>query len=639
MHTYTTAGSFTVSLELTTNYPTCNVTRVFNDKIKTSQPPHVAFTTNPDPPQACTPPLQVTFTNTSTGTGTLTYSWDLGNGITSTSTNPPGQNYTAIGNYVVKLTATDPLGCAATAQQNVTVGNPLADFSLPDTICTGGEITIGNMSTEGVYAWRFSGGAMPATSTQANPGVVFSTPGIKQISLTVTAAGGCLSTKTKQVYVDKADASFSVTPTYSCNEPAIFQLNALSPAATRWEWTFSNGDTAATKNPVFAWRNPDGIYSSRGLFLDTVRLTVINPSGCKAEAMRVDTIWRPNARFMPDKQHGCAPLAVTFADSSSSHENIVEWNWNYGDGSPAVVNTNDAPVTHTFTSPGEYNVRLIIRNSRGCIDTSYNILIEVGEAIASNFTADVTELCPGDSVHFTNLTNDPRVDGWHFSSDSDRLWHCFQNTNPSWAYTTETGPMDVSLTVDYNGCLSTMIKDDYILVKGPIAKIHYQTTCDSTLLFDFMDKSSGASQIKWFTGDGDSTLQSVFTHNYAQPGTYTVILQAENPATGCPVSYDTATVYPTRLKADFELPYLICGDIPRQLDATGFDQRECELPQGLYLVFYLSAPHPDRLSLPWSIFLALPAPRRCGWRWKTSMAARIPCARIFTSITINHSSR
>ena len=568
LHTYTTVGAFTVSLELTTNYPTCNVTRVFADKIKTSQTPNVAFVTNPTPPQACMPPLQVSFTNTTTGAGPLTYSWDLGNGITSTLSTPPTQTYTDTGNYVVKLTATNALGCAATSQQNVTVGNPLADFNLPDTVCVNAPVPLENLSTGGQYAWNFGSGAMPATSTQSSPEVVFSTPGTKQISLTVTAAGGCLSTKTRQLYVDKADASFSVTPTYSCNEPAVFQLNALSPAAAEWRWTFSNGDSAAVKNPVFVWYNPDSLYSSRGLFLDTVLLMVTNPSGCTAQAMRVDTIWRPNARFMPDKQHGCAPLAVTFADSSSSNENIVEWNWNYGDGSPAVVNTTDASVTHTFTNPGEYNVRLIVRNSRGCIDTSYNILIEVGAPIAGDFTADVTELCPGDSVHFTNLTDDPRIDGWHFSSDSDRLWHCFQNANPAWAYTTATGPMDVALTIDYNGCLNTVTKNDYILVKGPIAKLHYQTTCDNTLRFDFMDKSSGATQIKWFTGDGDSTLQSVFSHDYAQPGTYTVILQAANPATGCPVSYDTATVYPTQLKADFELPYLICGDIPRQLDAT-----------------------------------------------------------------------
>ena len=568
LHTYATVGSFSVSLELTTNYPTCNVTRVFSDKIKTSQPPNVSFVTSPNPAQACVPPLQVAFTNTTTGTGALTYSWDLGNGTTSTLTNPPGQNYTMIGNYVVQLTATDPLGCVATSQQNVTVGNPVADFKVRDTVCAGSNIGIENLSTVGQYAWTFGGGAIPATSNQKNPGVVWNTPGIKQISLTVTAAGGCSSTKTKQIYVDKAEAIFSVAPSYSCNEPTFFQFNALSPTASQWYWTFSNGDSATIKNPVFIWHNPDSIYSSRGLFLDTVFLTVTNPSGCTAQSMRVDTIWRPNARFMPDKQHGCAPLTVMFADSSFSNENIVEWNWNYGDGSPAVINTTDATVTHTFTSPGEYNVRLIIRNSRGCIDTSYNILIEVGEPVTGDFTADFTEVCPGDSVHFTNLTNDPRIDAWHFSSDSDRQWHCFQNANPAWAYTTATGPMDVSLTLEYNGCFNTVTKNDYILVKGPMAKIHYQTTCDSTLLFDFMDKSSGATQIKWFTGDGDSTIQSVFSHSYAQAGQYTVVLQAENPSTGCPVSYDTVTVYPTQLQANFDLPYLICGDIPRQLDAT-----------------------------------------------------------------------
>ncbi|TNE57549.1 MAG: PKD domain-containing protein [Bacteroidetes bacterium] len=568
-HVYNTVGAFTVSLELTTNYATCNVTKPFTDLIHTGIQPNVNFTTNPDPPVACDPPLQVSFTNTTTGgSGSLTYTWDLGNGNTSNLVDPPAQTYTQIGVFTVVLTATDAVGCSASTTQNVNIGKPLADFSIADTICLGSPVTFQNASDPGIFNWSFGPNASPQTSAIPNPEVTFNAPGLQTVTLTVTTGVNCSSTVSKQVYVEEANANFTVTPVYSCDDPTVFNLNATSGTTSEWEWTFSDGTTANTPDPTYTWTTPDTTgYTSLGLWLDTVILKVTTPHGCMDEFMVVDSIWRPNARFVPDLQHGCAPLTVVFADSSISNETIVEWTWLFDDGTAPVINNTNDPATHTFTEPGDYNVRLVIRNSAGCIDTSYAILIEVGEPINGDFTADKFVVCPGDTVQFTNLTNDPRVDGWHFSSDNDRLWHCFQDENPVWVYNSETGPMSVSLTTEYNGCFTTVTRDEYIQVNGPIAQLHYKTTCDNTLQFEFTDESHDATTVTWYLGNGDSSVVNNFTYDYAMPGAYTVILKAENPATGCPVSYDTATVYPNILEANFELPDTICGGTPQTLDA------------------------------------------------------------------------
>lgn len=571
-HTYNTVGNFTVSLELSTNYGTCNVTQVFPEKIKTGIQPLTAFTTNPSPAGACNPPLNVTFTNTTSGgSGALTYSWDFGNGATSNLANPPAQTYTTTGNFTVTLVATDPIGCSASAAAPVNIGLPPASFAAPDTVCVGDSIVIVNTtpSGTGTFAWTFGPNTNPTSSTNVSPVVAFTAPGPQTITLTVTSGGGCTNTATKQIYADQANAAFTVSPTYSCSDPTIFNFNAASTVAAQYNWLFYDGSTANTKNPTYTWTTPDSTgYSLLGAYFDTVLLQVVNPSGCSATFMRVDTIWRPNARFIPDAQHGCAPLTVTFADSSTSRETIVEWRWLFDDGSAPTVNNNNNPATHTFTDPGEYEVQLVIRNSAGCIDSSYTILIEVGEPIAGDFTADKFEVCPGDTVQFTNLTNDPRVDGWHFSSESDRLWHCFQEENPVWTYNSETGPLDVSLTTEYNGCFFTVTKEEFILAKGPIAQLHYKTTCDNTLQFEFTDESKDATKVTWYAGDGDSTNLQTFTHLYDVPGTYTVVLKAENPASGCPISYDTATVYATQLKSVFELADTICGGTPVTLDGS-----------------------------------------------------------------------
>ncbi|MCS6928171.1 MAG: PKD domain-containing protein [Saprospiraceae bacterium] len=598
-HVYTKDGIFTVSLELSTNYPSCNVTKVFPDLVRVGIKPDVNFTTTPLPPVACQPPLTVTFTNaTSGGSGTLTYQWDFGNGNTSNLVNPPAQTYNQIGNYTVTLVATDAVGCSASVSRTIRVGPPLADFVVKDTVCLGTPVVFKNTSEIGVYDWSFGPNAKPAVSQEVNPVVIFNSPGLQNVTLKVTGLGNCTATVTKPVYVEDARALINAVPTYSCSDPTLFTFTSPSASAVKWEWKFSDGSTASGPSATYLWTTPDKTgYSSLGLWLDTVRLRIVTRAGCVADSFRVDSIWRPNARFMPNKQHGCAPLSVTFSDSSTSREPIVRWTWLFDDGSLPLVQTSKNPVTYTFTAPGEYKVRLVIQNSAGCVDTSYAVLIEVGQPIPGDFTVDKTELCPGDTVFFTNLTNDPRVDAWHFSSENDRLWHCFQNKNPFWVYKSETGNLSVSLTTEYNGCFSTVTKDNLIRLKGPIAKIHYQTSCENEMAFTFTNRSEEATSITWYLGDGDSTtVDTTFTHQYTAPEDYTVILRAENPSTGCPVSYDTVTVHPRTLKAVFELPDTICGGQTQTLDASKSTGVNATCYKGY--TWYFSFRRPERTDQP-----------------------------------------
>ena len=184
-------------------------------------------------------------------------------------------------------------------------------------------------------------------------------------------------------------------------------------------------------------------------------LTITTLAGCVAEFTDRDTIHLPWARFMPDVVNGCAPLTVTFSDSSMSNtpsEPIVQWEYDYGDGNSATF-VNDNPNSYIFNTPGEYDVVLIITNSSGCTDTSDTIRIEVGELVALDFSADFTSVCPGDTVTFSSLTPSPsNIDAWHYYSDEDRQFHCYKDSNAAWSYNNITGFQDVTLTGEYNGC-------------------------------------------------------------------------------------------------------------------------------------------------------------------------------------------
>ena len=101
-HTYTTPGTYTVSLTVTNAAGSDTETKV--DVIHAQSLPVAAFSATP---LGGTTPLEVTFTNTSTNA--TSYSWDFGDGNTSTTASPV-HTYIAAGTYSVSLTATNADG-------------------------------------------------------------------------------------------------------------------------------------------------------------------------------------------------------------------------------------------------------------------------------------------------------------------------------------------------------------------------------------------------------------------------------------------------------------------------------------------------------------------------------------------------
>ncbi|MEL6864031.1 MAG: PKD domain-containing protein [Bacteroidota bacterium] len=593
-HTYAGPGNYTVSLSLETNFASCNTQEIFNDFVTVSDPPDVGFTTDPDPAIACVGPITVSFTNTSTATTALSYDWDFGNGMTSNAETPPSQTYTADGQYPVTLTATDASGCSQSFTRIVSVGPPNASFSLPkDTVCLEEAVQMENNSSDGNYIWNFGASATPQGSTQANPVVIFSEAGSFDISLSVTSTdGNCSADTVVTIVVEEADASFTSDPTFSCSEPMLVNFTPNNPLAGQtYQWDFDDESLPSNEsNPSHEYNNPDTTtFSINGAIVFHPELTVTTASGCIATFADTIVLHQPNALFQPDVINGCAPLTVTFSDSSSSVEQILFWQWDFGDGGTAVEN-NDDPVVHTFTSPGEYDVTLIITNSSNCADTSYALTIEVGSQITPAFSADQSSVCPGDTVTFIDETGqDDLIDAWHFSTDNGRSFHCFDENSLMWPYTSETGPQDVSLTVEYNGCYSTTSISNLIDVNGPIAQIDYLVDCENPFDIAFMNESFDDTSISWDFGDITMISNDQDpVHTYDTTGDYTVILTAQNSINGCPASMDTVIVHVRDIEAGFELDTILCLGQEYQLDAAMSQDVEADCWRG-YTWYFDSA--------------------------------------------------
>lgn len=567
-HTYSNAGVFTPSLSIITNQEGCDVTQNFPDLIQVNQVENVRFSTTPAVPTACDPPLVVAFENT-TPDQSLQFNWDFGNGQSTSAINPPSQTYNAYGRFTATLTATDELGCQSSYAEQINVGKPLANFSIQDTFCLEDTVQISNLSGPGNYRWDFGSLASPVISTEENPSVTFKEKGFYPITLTVTDPNrGCTSDTTLTVFVDKPDASFTSDPSYTCNDSLRVNLQPNQQDADRYLWIFNDFNLSTERTPSYQYVIPDSSeYGENGRHILYTTLYTTNVSGCRDTFFTADTIYMPNALFMPDRIDGCAPLTVNFADSSRSKESIIHWQYDYGDGTSATLDSN-APHTHTYTTPGTYDVVLNIENTAGCVDTSYALRIEVGESINPDFSVDKTEICPGETVQFTNLTPPDSVDAWHFETDVGRSFHCYQEPELAWTFEQETGPMDVTLTVEFNGCQSSTTKEDLIRVKGPIARLDYQMDCNEPFSYTFIDSSYEASLLSWDFGDGTTASGNSITHIYPDTGDYQLILRAENPASTCIASQDTALIHVRNISSNFTLPKdAICRGSSLILDA------------------------------------------------------------------------
>lgn len=92
-------------------------------------------------------------------------------------------------------------------------------------------------------------------------------------------------------------------------------------------------------------------------------------------------------RSVNPSDSGCAPFTVKFNNGSSQ---AVQYEWDFGDGNTSIL----AAPTHTFTTPGVYDVRLVARNDTSCVthDTAF-LQITVFEVRQPQLVLSDTILC------------------------------------------------------------------------------------------------------------------------------------------------------------------------------------------------------------------------------------------------------
>ncbi len=539
IHIYTAAGTYNVSLQVF-NSNGCTKTLTRTNYISITNGVSAVFTNST--PTSCSPPETITFQNQSTGTGTLSYQWNFGDGGTSSVANP-SHIYNATGSYTIQLIVQSSNGCRDTATHTagVNIGEVIANFTMPATVCAGTAATFNNSSVPAPDStvWTFGDGT---TSSVNSPVKIFATAGNYPVKL-VSYFGACKDSVTKNVLVfSKPVSAFGGSPLFSCAAPLTVNFTNTSNAATSYQWDFGDGNTSTSAAPSHTYTAP-GFY--------TVNLISTNANGCNDTLVKQDyiKIRLPQAVINNLPQQGCAPLTHTFSAAINSLDAVTAYLWDFGDGTTSSL----ANPTHTFTT-GVYDIQLIITTAGGCRDT-----VTVPSGIratlkpVANFSATPRVVCAFMPVNFTDLSTGTVTQWqWLFGDGTQS-----SDQNPVHMYE-DTGLFTVKLIIGNYGCFDTVQFVDYIRVNPPIARFDVTLNCALPLVRIFTDNSIGADEWNWDFGDGNTSNLPSPVHTYTSAGSFIVKLTVKNNVTGCEHS-KTAQVIVADEQADFSATELeIC---------------------------------------------------------------------------------
>lgn len=551
-HTYTTAGSFNITLKVTNSFG-CIKSFTKEQAVTVTSGVKAAFSHTD--PGMCPAPAAVQFTNTTSGPGPLTYLWSFGDGNTSTSASP-SHTYTGNGNYTVSLIATSPQGCADTLTRPAlfAIGMAKADFTAPAAACVNEAVTFNNTSVPSAVSvhWDFGDGT---TSTATQPVKIYATAGTFAVQL-ISNFGGCADTVKKNITVSaKPVANFSASQQAFCALPATVSFTSLSKGSNlSYHWDFGDGSSDSTANPAHT-------YTKEGAF--TVRLLVSSNGGCSDLMSKQDfiQIQKPQISIEGLPRNGCAPIALSPKATITGNQKISSYRWDFGDG---ATSTEPAP-THVYGKAGNYDIRLIATTGAGCSDT---ILlpkaVRVGEKPHADFSLTPAMVCPYEQVSFTDKSSG-KADQWlwDFGDGSTSVLQ-----SPTHQYG-DTGWHDVRLIVFNNTCPDTLVIKKAVHVNPPFALFAVQNDCKDKYTKKFTDQSIGPEIWFWEFGDGSTSSSQNPQHTYAASGTYQVKLTVTNGSCSHSLVQTVRVIDET---ADFTMvDSVLCRNSTAQFNASGIN--------------------------------------------------------------------
>ncbi len=218
-----------------------------------------------------------------------------------------------------------------------------------------------------------------------------------------------------------------------------------------WKWDF--GDGTDPTNAETTLPNPQHKFAVEGVY--NVKLSVKSGTNCFSDvAEHPVTVYPVPVANFETLDKSCINSAVLFTDKSEiskavfSTASIINWHWDFGDGTAAEDRANGDAFTHTFLKTGDYNVSLVVTSNNTCESTQFSKTISIVDGPIADFV--LPDYCVNDGAAiFVNTSKN--IDGTE--NGLTYLWN-FDTNNPTATSTQKNGQYAFPVAGNYQVTLT-----------------------------------------------------------------------------------------------------------------------------------------------------------------------------------------
>ncbi|MFT3681863.1 MAG: PKD domain-containing protein [Ferruginibacter sp.] len=460
------------------------------------------------------------------------------------------------------------------------------------------------VASNDIVKWSFGDGTY---SYDQNPVHIYSAAGLYNICLTVTRNNTCSKDTCGLLQVNgPAPCSFDAGFTYFSSAGSgeiYFNNSTILHSSDSVYWSFGDGTYSYDYSPAHKYNVP-------GVYAVCLRVTRVDSTGIApcikeyCQSVHVKDTCNLQADFIVlyDSTNIDSLGVYKFKDISQPYTAADSLFWDFGDGSPVVINQHEPE--HIYEMTGSYTVCLTIKKrssipgNADCVSRNCKMIYAVSNRckLQANF-GWVTDSSSKRKIKFHNSTaalNTATDISWYFGDGSSST-----DPNPVHEYAVG-GTYTVCLNVrQSNTCFSNYCN---IVVVDSVVQhdscslqpgfIHQQSSTGNRKVFftNTTEVPSSAAQAEWTFGDGTSASGWNAEHMYAQAGTYIVCLKIDAGADCVRYTCDTIIIDAA--------PPAGCGNIFAKFET----RKDSYLPNKIYFTAATNMPQPNQTWLITNLF-------------------------------------
>ncbi|MEM9858978.1 MAG: PKD domain-containing protein [Bacteroidota bacterium] len=382
-------------------------------------------------------------------------------------------------------------------------------------ICLGDPLVFENQSIGGeLFEWDFDDGSpiLFRSDTTFIP-YTYLTAGTFRVKLIATDPNTCIAIDSTFKTVQVSDPSFFVMDDVTICDGEDLQL--LASGALRYTWisedsTFQSNLASPTVRPIRYTRYFVQLDFAECSKVDTVEVEVIPQLIADFNTNTVD-FDNPGVSLL------CLGDQFVFENFS---KNGVEFQWDFGDGTPNLIRSDTTFVIHKYNRAGSYTVRLRAFDPSTCTSEDFAFkIVQVIDPIT--FVMDDQAICFGEELRL------------QASGAQSYLWvsedSSFISNEPTPLVKPEVDTR-YFISLISGGCAKSDTVDIRVIPKIEVDfSLDKTYDCWTTPVVEVVNTSPvQEATFTWSFGDGTESEEDRLTHTYERDGQFTISLSVEN---------------------------------------------------------------------------------------------------------------